>query len=94
MKHLSAKAGDVGLILGQEDSLEEKMTTHTSILAWEAHGQRRGHKESAATEHTHCGLLHSVVTLDTPAKSYNYGEMLSSVHSAIEAKEHSLFFLV
>ena len=26
--------GDVGLILGQEDSLEEKMATYSSILAW------------------------------------------------------------
>ena len=25
---------DMGLILGQEDSLEEGMTTHSSILAW------------------------------------------------------------
>ena len=26
--------------LGQEDPLEEEMTTHSSILAWKAHGQR------------------------------------------------------
>ena len=26
---------DVGLSLGQEDSLEKEMTTHSSILAWE-----------------------------------------------------------
>ena len=26
---------DVGLILGQEDSLEEGMATHSSTLAWE-----------------------------------------------------------
>ena len=46
MKNSSAKAGDVGLILGQEDSLEEKMTTHASILAWESpwteEGSQRG----------------------------------------------------
>ena len=27
-------AGDAGLILGLEDSLEEEMATHSSILAW------------------------------------------------------------
>ena len=27
-------AGDAGLIPGQEDSLEEGMATHSSILAW------------------------------------------------------------
>ena len=27
--------------LDQEDSLEEEMTTHSSILAWRIHGQRR-----------------------------------------------------
>ena len=26
--------------LGQEDPLEEGMTTHSSVLAWEIHGQR------------------------------------------------------
>ena len=26
--------------LGQEDPLKEKMVTHSSILAWESHGQR------------------------------------------------------
>ena len=37
VKNLPASAGatgDVGLILGQEDSLEEKMATCSSILAW------------------------------------------------------------
>ena len=28
-----ANAGDMGLILGREDPLEEKMATHSSILA-------------------------------------------------------------
>ena len=27
--------------LDQEESLEEEMTTHSSILAWRIHGQRR-----------------------------------------------------
>ena len=35
VKHLPAKAGEVGLIfLGQEDPLEKQMATHSSILAW------------------------------------------------------------
>ena len=35
VKNLPANAGDAGLILGQEDPLEKKMATHSSILAWE-----------------------------------------------------------
>ena len=42
--------------LGQDDPLEEGMTTHSSILAGESHGQRSlagcsawGHKESDTT---------------------------------------------
>ena len=27
--------------LGQEDPLEKEMETHSSILAWEIHGQRK-----------------------------------------------------
>ena len=33
VKNLPANAGDAGLILGQEDPLEKKMTTLSSILA-------------------------------------------------------------
>ena len=43
--------------LAGEDALETGMATHSSILAWESHGQRslagyspRGHKESDTTE--------------------------------------------
>ena len=43
--------------LGQEDTLEKEMATHSSILAWEIHGQRSladcspwSHKESDMTE--------------------------------------------
>ena len=42
--------------LGQEDPLEKEMATHSSIVAWEFHGQSlagyspRGHKESDTTE--------------------------------------------
>ena len=37
VKYPSANAGatgDVGLILGWEDPMEEEMATHSSILAW------------------------------------------------------------
>ena len=43
--------------LGQEDPLEKEMAAHSTILAWEAHGQRSlagyspwGLKESDTTE--------------------------------------------
>ena len=31
----AGNTGEAGLILGQEDPLEEGMATHSSILAWE-----------------------------------------------------------
>ena len=34
VKNLAAKAGDMSLIPGQEDPLEEEMATHSRILAW------------------------------------------------------------
>ena len=34
VKNLSAKQETQVLFLGQEDSLEKEMTTHSSILAW------------------------------------------------------------
>ena len=34
VKNLPANARDTDSILGQEDPLEKKMTTHSSILAW------------------------------------------------------------
>ena len=33
-KESACNAGDPGLILGQEDPLEEGMATHSSIFAW------------------------------------------------------------
>ena len=30
----TCQAGDVGLIVGQEDPLEKRMATHSGILAW------------------------------------------------------------
>ncbi|TEA32074.1 hypothetical protein DBR06_SOUSAS32110007, partial [Sousa chinensis] len=38
---------------------------------------------------TLCWLLRSIVTPDTPVKSSNFCEMLSSIDSSVEAKEHS-----
>ena len=37
VKNLPANAGDT---LGRENPPEEKMATHSSILAWRPHGQR------------------------------------------------------
>ena len=34
VKNPSASAGDLGLILGWDDPLEEGMVTHSGILAW------------------------------------------------------------
>ena len=34
VKNLPANAGDAGLILVQEDTLEEEMATHSSIFVW------------------------------------------------------------
>ena len=33
-KESACNAGDLGLILGQENPLEKEMATHFSILAW------------------------------------------------------------
>ena len=35
VKESKCNAGDLGLILGQEEPLEKEMATHFSILAWE-----------------------------------------------------------
>ena len=34
-KESACNAGDLGSILGQEDSQEEEMAPHSSVLAWE-----------------------------------------------------------
>ena len=54
VKNLPANAGDVGSISGSE----KKMTTHSSILAWEIPWtdepgglQSKGHKRLDMTEH-------------------------------------------
>ena len=39
VKHLPAMQETWVQYLGQEDSLEKEMSTHSSILAWESRGQ-------------------------------------------------------
>ena len=55
---VSRETRDSGPSLGEEDSLEEEMATHSSILAGHFHGQRSlvgcspwCHKESDTTDH-------------------------------------------
>ena len=38
VENLLANAGDLGLILGREDSLKKEMAAYHSILAWEIPG--------------------------------------------------------
>ena len=52
-------ARDAGSISGLGNCSEKEMATHSSVLAWEIHGQRSlvgyspwGHKESDMTERT------------------------------------------
>jgi len=40
IKNPPANAEDTSSIPGREDALKKEMTTHSSILAWEIHGQR------------------------------------------------------
>ena len=66
VKNPPADGGDASSIPGQEDPLEKEVATHSSILAWEPHGQRslagyspRGHKRvrhDLATEQQHFPL--------------------------------------
>ena len=57
LKNLPANQETWVQSLGEEDPLEKEMATHSSILAWESHGQRSlmadsswGHKQSDTTE--------------------------------------------
>ena len=52
VENLPGNAGDAGLSLDWEDSLEKEVVTHSSILAWKSQGQRSlvgyspgGHKD-------------------------------------------------
>ena len=75
VKNTPARAGGariLGLILGQEDPLEEEMTTHSSILAWEFPwteelGMLWHHKESDTMEHIHkCSFIYLLIHIGTP----------------------------
>ena len=68
VKNLAANTGDMGLVLGGEDPLDEEMATHFVFLPGESHGQRSlagfspwGRRESHVTEqlsmHTKSGAL-------------------------------------
>ena len=57
MQETACSAGNLGSSLGCEYSVEKEMATHSSVLAWESHGQRSlagyspwGRKESNMTE--------------------------------------------
>ena len=51
VENLLANAGDLGLILGQEDSLKKEMTAYYSILAWEIPGtQEAGRLQSMGSQ--------------------------------------------
>ena len=75
--------------LGQEDPLEKRMTTHTSILAWKipwslAGYSPWGHKKSDTTEqvtHTH---THTHIHTHTQAASRSVWEV---PHSTIQPEE-------
>ena len=56
-KESACDAGDIGSNAGSGDRLEKETATHSSILAWEIHGQRSlvgyrpwSHKKLDATE--------------------------------------------
>ena len=46
----SGAIGDMGLILGREDPLEEIMATHSSILAWRIPSEEPGRLQSIALQ--------------------------------------------
>ena len=51
-KESACNEGDLGSISGSGKSLEKEIATHSSILAWEIHGQRNlgGAKKSEVLE--------------------------------------------
>ena len=73
--------------LGQEDSLEKEMVTHSSILAGESHGWRtlvgyspRGGKESDMTERLHFSLF-LLFKLQRPTKKLTQGYKANETQS-------------
>ena len=73
VKDLPANEGDAGLVLGQEDPLEEEIATHSSILAWRipwtedpgglqsTGSQRVGHDSATKQKQTHVCVCVCVV---------------------------------
>ena len=74
VKNLTANARDSVQSLGWEDPLEEGMTTHSSVLAGESHGQRSlvGYSlglQSDVTEHTQITVITATQQKLTHCKS-------------------------
>ena len=91
-KESVCSAGDLGLIPGGEDPLEKGMTTHSSILPGEFHGQRSlggyspwGQKESDITEWLTL-LLFSLSNV-----SITYNSLKTILFSLVQ---HSYYFIV
>jgi len=65
--------------LGGEDPMQQEMASHSSILAWEIHGQRNlagyspwGRKESDTTEHMMDGWIHTHTHIYTHTHTHKY----------------------
>ena len=102
VKNSSAKARDVGLVLDREDSPggENDNPRQYSCLgnpvdrgAWRptVHGVAQSRMWLSTRV---VGYYIQQLPLDTPVKASDFCDTLSSVHSAVEAKEHSVFLLV
>ena len=64
VKNLPAKAGDVGMILGQEDPLEEGMAIHSSIPAWRTPGtEEPGGLQSMESQRVRHDSMHHIAIL-------------------------------
>ena len=62
-REFACKAGDAGLILGQEDPLEKEMATCSSILAWEIPWtEETGRLQSMGSQR----IRHDLVTKQQP----------------------------
>ena len=69
--------------LGQEDPLEEEMTTHTSILAWEIPWtEELGGLQSMGSQNSQTGLsLHAVLYEDTCTHTHTYIHTYTHAHT-------------
>ena len=72
VKNPPANAGDTGSILGQEDSLEKEMATHSGVFAWEIpQTEETGGLQSM-------GLQKSQTHLSTCAQAHTLGNTLGT----------------